>query len=302
MSSTPLRRLSLPVIVLALAGLLHILLAPMQFGSTPANAITGVLAGIALLVWAFLFWRGSSSVRLVNTGLALSGGLALLWLVSRLVTAPFAAAPGAWQVGGLVIFVLELGGFVGLLVRPGTDASAPAAQPRGVAVGLGLAVLTAAVLFVLGLLLQPLLPDLAAQPAMPGNSASMGASGPTVQLGDLTISQPWAGIGQTDGIGGVFLRIQNKGTAPDRLVKVTSTVSQMAQIHETIMDGSVMKMQELPNGLDIPAGGQVDLKRGSYHIMVIKLKQDLTPGDHVLLTLQFEKAGTVNVDAIVRAP
>ena len=52
--------------------------------------------------------------------------------------------------------------------------------------------------------------------------------------------------------------------------------------------------------LEIPAGGSVELKPGSYHIMLIGLKQDLKAGDTIEITLTFEKAGEVKVTAEVR--
>jgi len=64
-------------------------------------------------------------------------------------------------------------------------------------------------------------------------------------------------------------------------------------------DGGMMGMQPIKR-LEIPAGGTVELKAGSYHIMMIGLKQDLKPGDTIEIILTFEKAGEVKVNAAVR--
>ena len=53
-------------------------------------------------------------------------------------------------------------------------------------------------------------------------------------------------------------------------------------------------------GVDIPAGGTLELKPGGYHIMLINLKQELKVGDKIELTLTFEKAAPIVVTAEVR--
>jgi copper(I)-binding protein len=67
------------------------------------------------------------------------------------------------------------------------------------------------------------------------------------------------------------------------------------------MKDNVMTMSEIPS-LEVPANGQVELKPGSYHIMVMELKKDLKVGDKIQVALTFEKAGKVIVEAEVRAP
>jgi hypothetical protein len=65
------------------------------------------------------------------------------------------------------------------------------------------------------------------------------------------------------------------------------------------MGGGTMGMRPIDR-LEIPAGGTVELKPGSYHIMLIGLNQELKPGDKIEITLTFEKAGEVKVTAEVR--
>jgi copper(I)-binding protein len=67
------------------------------------------------------------------------------------------------------------------------------------------------------------------------------------------------------------------------------------------MDGGVMKMRELTAGLDIPPGATVELKPGSYHIMMMNLSRPLAKGDTVKGSLTFEKAGKVDVEFSVEA-
>ena len=57
-----------------------------------------------------------------------------------------------------------------------------------------------------------------------------------------------------------------------------------------------MKMRLLPDGVAVPAGGEVAFKPGGYHVMFMDLKQPLKKGDKVKATLTFEKAGTADVE------
>ena len=68
------------------------------------------------------------------------------------------------------------------------------------------------------------------------------------------------------------------------------------------MDGDVMKMIELPQGIVIPAGQTVELKPRSLHLMFLDLTEQPMPGVSFTGTLVFEKAGTVEIDYEVVPP
>lgn len=117
-----------------------------------------------------------------------------------------------------------------------------------------------------------------------------------VKAGDLVIDQAWSRA--TPGgakVAGGYLTIENKGSAADRLVSATADVSGKVEIHEMSMDGGVMKMRMLEKGLPIEPGKTVKLAPGGYHIMFQELKSPLKEGDKLPVTLQFEKAGKVQV-------
>jgi copper(I)-binding protein len=67
------------------------------------------------------------------------------------------------------------------------------------------------------------------------------------------------------------------------------------------MDGGVMKMRELANGVEIPAGATVELKPGSYHVMMLGLSKGTTRGERLKASLTFEKAGKVDIEFDVEA-
>jgi copper(I)-binding protein len=104
------------------------------------------------------------------------------------------------------------------------------------------------------------------------------------------------------GTGAIFMRLVNKGQEPDRLIGGQTDAAQAVEVHETIMDGEVMKMQMLAGGLQVPARGEVLLQPGSYHVMLIGITRDLKVGDKVSVELQFEKSGPLTVEAEVREP
>lgn len=109
-------------------------------------------------------------------------------------------------------------------------------------------------------------------------------------------------VGRFGSTGVVYLTIVNKGGSADRLLKVQSETAEVAEIHQTTMDGDVMKMAPVKGGLEIPAKSQTDLQPGGVHIMLIGLKRSLNVGDRFELLLEFEKRGKQVVESEVRSP
>jgi copper(I)-binding protein len=100
-------------------------------------------------------------------------------------------------------------------------------------------------------------------------------------------------------VGAGYITITNKGTADDTLLGATSPVAGVTQIHEMKMEGDVMKMTELPDGLVIPAGQSVTLAPGGLHIMFMDLKEPLVEGSMVPVTLTFATGGTIEIQLVV---
>ena len=101
------------------------------------------------------------------------------------------------------------------------------------------------------------------------------------------------------GTGAVYVVIENKGGQADRLVGASSPAAANVEVHESYMDGEVMKMRPVPS-VDVPAGGTLELKPGSYHIMLIDLVKPLELGSHIAVTLKFEKSGDVPLDVEIK--
>jgi copper(I)-binding protein len=95
--------------------------------------------------------------------------------------------------------------------------------------------------------------------------------------------------------GGGFMTITNAGTAPDRLIGATTKTAKVTEVHQMKMEGDVMKMGKVADGVEIPAGGSVELSPGGYHVMMMGLVQALHEGACLEVTLQFETAGELPV-------
>jgi hypothetical protein len=122
-----------------------------------------------------------------------------------------------------------------------------------------------------------------------------------VKAGDLVITQAWARATPKGAkIGGGYLTIENKGSAPDRLIGGSTDAAAKLEVHEMSMKGGVMTMRPLDKGLAIDPGKTVKLAPGGYHLMLMDLKNPLKQGETVPITLKFEKAGEVKVSLSVQ--
>jgi hypothetical protein len=86
-----------------------------------------------------------------------------------------------------------------------------------------------------------------------------------------------------------------------RLVGISSPLVGVAEVHEMRMDGDVMKMRAV-SGLELPAGKTVQLKPGSYHLMLMDLKQPLLKDSTLPLTLRFKNAAGVDSQLELTVP
>ena len=121
-----------------------------------------------------------------------------------------------------------------------------------------------------------------------------------VTIGGLKISAPWArATPKGASVGGGYMKITNTGTAPDRLVGGSTDISRRFEVHEMKMEGGVMKMRPLADGIEIKPGQTVTLDPSGYHVMLVGLNKQLMQGDHFKATLEFARAGKVDVDFTV---
>ncbi|WP_292232668.1 copper chaperone PCu(A)C [Mesorhizobium sp.] len=127
-----------------------------------------------------------------------------------------------------------------------------------------------------------------------------GAFAHEFKVGELEIGHPWSRATPPGAkVAGGYFTVTNKGNSPDRLLSISSDISDKAELHEMGVKDGVMTMRPVTGGLEIPAGGKVALKPGGYHLMFIGLKRQPKQGEKFPATLTFEKAGSVAVEFAV---
>lgn len=115
----------------------------------------------------------------------------------------------------------------------------------------------------------------------------------------ITVEHAWARATPKMAVtGGGYLTVTNRGPGEDRLLNVTSPVAEKIQFHSMAIDNGVAKMTQLST-IELPPGVPVVFKTGGIHMMLLGLKHQLKEGETVPLTLTFEKADAIEVEARV---
>lgn len=128
-------------------------------------------------------------------------------------------------------------------------------------------------------------------------AASVPASAHDYSIGPLKVGHPWArATPPAAKVGGAYLRIENAGRMPDRLIGGSTEAAARIEIHESSLIDGIMRMRERTDGVIVPAGDDVEFKPGGLHLMLVDLKAPLRLGDMVKATLSFEKAGQIDVE------
>lgn len=136
------------------------------------------------------------------------------------------------------------------------------------------------------------------------------AGRPAAAHGDYsasTGSTPAASPGATPAMGNTgtaaaYMTIQNTGAHNETLLGAHTDAARTVEIHTMAIDDSgVMQMQPVPAGVEIPAGESLLLAPQGYHLMLIDLAHDLTPGSVYELVVTFARAGDVPVTVAVQS-
>lgn len=98
----------------------------------------------------------------------------------------------------------------------------------------------------------------------------------------------------TAGNSAAFMQIRNTSGEARQLVAAESDVSNVTELHNHIQDNGVMRMRRV-DAVEVPANGAVELKPGSFHVMLIDLKQPLKEGDPVNIELRFDDGSSKDV-------
>jgi copper(I)-binding protein len=127
--------------------------------------------------------------------------------------------------------------------------------------------------------------------------AAGGALAQDYTVGSIRISQVWTReVPKGSKVAAGFMTLTNTGKEADTLIGGSSAIAGKLEVHEMKMDDGIMKMRELRPGLVIDPGATVVLRPGSFHIMLLDLKQPPKADTAIKGTLVFAKAGKVEIE------
>ncbi|MFQ5642820.1 MAG: copper chaperone PCu(A)C [Thiogranum sp.] len=96
-----------------------------------------------------------------------------------------------------------------------------------------------------------------------------------------------------------YMTLKNTGTDDAVLVSVASPAFTMVMLHKSeVVDGIARMLHQ--DELVIPAGGAVELKPGSFHLMMPAPGERLQDGDRVEFDLGFADGSSTRIQADVR--
>lgn len=130
----------------------------------------------------------------------------------------------------------------------------------------------------------------------------------------ITVQDAWVRPApMVGGNGAAYMVITNGGAEDDALLGVSADFADRTEVHETFttsaddtgedmgdMEGGEMMGMRPVESIAVPAGGSVTLEPGGYHVMLFGVQQVFDEGDTVTLTLTFQNAGQITVEAPVR--
>ena len=118
--------------------------------------------------------------------------------------------------------------------------------------------------------------------------------------GKLTINDSWARPAAQSQNSAAYFVIQN-GTKPDdALLNVKSDIAAVTEVHMSMMNANEVMTMRMQESVLVPARGEVEFTPGGLHVMLVRLGRDLKTGDTISLRLNFEKAGSMQIQVPVR--
>jgi copper(I)-binding protein len=127
-------------------------------------------------------------------------------------------------------------------------------------------------------------------------AAASAAAAATIEVKDAWIRTPPPGAPTAAG----YAVLTNRGISSDRLTGAYSGAAASVAPHQMSMTGGVMRMRPIIGGLPIGASASVSLTPNGDHLMLTGLKAPLKAGQHVKIVLQFQRAGDIAADFVVR--
>jgi periplasmic copper chaperone A len=138
-----------------------------------------------------------------------------------------------------------------------------------------------------------------------GAALSLNALAHGYSAGDVRIGHPYATpslSGSTSGAA-YIATLENTGTQPDRLLRASTPVAGMVELHSVSVDALGVMRMRLLDDVPVTPGTPIKMRPGQgMHFMLMDLKQALKEGDTFPMTMEFERGGTVDVKVVVQVP
>lgn len=96
-----------------------------------------------------------------------------------------------------------------------------------------------------------------------------------------------------------FFTITNNTNKNIKLIAVKSDIAEQVQMHNNLNEDGMMKMRQVES-IILKANDSTSLQPGGYHVMFLGLKNDLSEGDNVALTLYFDNGDQIKMNAPVQ--
>lgn len=127
------------------------------------------------------------------------------------------------------------------------------------------------------------------------------SGGGAAQASELMVHDAWIrGMPPTSRVVPVYLSLHNPSNKP-LVLKGISSPRGVVELHQTLMENEVMRMQSV-GVIQIPPHGMVKLAPGSYHGMMSDFKGGVPAlGEEVQLTLTLADGESLSVTAKVTA-
>ncbi len=275
---------------LAAAGIVHLLIAPDHFSHTPAHGTFFAVVGFTQLAWAMIgvARRPRMSLAQYVSGMLLSGGVIVVWLLSHLVAVPFALESHPLDLPAMVTKVAEMAAFATFIM--GFDhlqRRLSAGTRRFFKLSPTIVPLVGGFVVWGGAMLITLL--------FPGLVQVIGHPHATYDY--TTASQSARSTS-------AYFSIVNAGSQPDTLVAVSGESIGNITLHRTTIDDqAIARMRDL-NGIALRPHTRVDFSPAGNHVMLDGLTTDLYEGDIIPLTLHFAsgETATLEFDVVMLTP
>ena len=132
-------------------------------------------------------------------------------------------------------------------------------------------------------------------------TVTFGFKTPPVAAGEvLQISNAWTLPADREGVDlPLLMTVTNDGDSADALVRVRCPVANFAEKH-TVDRGEGAPAMRPISAIPIPAKSTLELKKDGYHVMLLQVRQTLSPGATFNCSIVFQKSGTIETEVHVK--